>query len=55
MAEKDKTYAFEVVNKVVTAAAVSNKDFFNHQPKSSNDFMTVLSNNLQKHFCALQV
>ena len=55
MTEDDKTQTFKVVNKAVTAAAVSNKDSLNHQPKNSNNFMTVLSNSLQKHFCALQV
>ena len=55
MAEKNETYTFEVINEVVTAAAVSNKNFLNHQLKSSNNFMTVLSNSLQKHSHALQV
>ena len=49
MTEDDETWAFKVVNKAITAMAVFNKGPFSHQPKSSNDFMTVLSNSLQKH------
>ena len=55
MIENDETCAFEVVNEAVTAVTVSNKNSLNHQPKSNNDFMIVLLNSLQKHFCALQV
>ena len=55
MAEDDKTWALKVVNKAITAVVISNKGSFNHQPKNSNDFMTVLLNNLQKHSHALQV
>ena len=53
MAEEDETCALEVVNEAVTAVAVSNKGFFSHQPKSSNDFITVLLNSLQEYFHAL--
>ena len=55
MAEDDKTHTLKVVNEAVTAAAIFNKDSLNHQPKSSNDFMAVLLNSLQEHFCALQI
>ena len=55
MAKEDKTHTFKVVNKAITAAAVSNKGPFNHQPKNSNNFMTVLSNSLQEHSHAFQV
>ena len=51
MVKEDETCTFEVVNEAVTAVAVSNKDSLSHQFKSSNDFMTVLLNSLQKHFC----
>ena len=53
MAEDDETHTLEIINEAVTAMTVSNKNSFNHQPKSSNDFMTVFSNSLQKHFYAL--
>ena len=49
MTEKNETCALKVVNEAVTAAAIFNKDFFNHQPKSNNDFIIVLLNSLQKH------
>ena len=55
MTEDDETHTLEVVNEAVTAVAVFNKFFFNYQFKSSNDFMTVFLNSLQKHFCAFQV
>ena len=55
MVEENKTCTLEVVNKAITATVISNKGSFNHQPKSSNDFMTVFLNNLQKHFYAFQV
>ena len=55
MAEEDETHVLEVINKAVTAVAVSNKDSLNHQSKSSNNFMTVLSNSLQEHFYTLQM
>ena len=55
MIKDDKTHTLKVINEAVTAAAVSNKGSFNHQFKSSNNFMAVLSNSLQEHFCAFQV
>ena len=55
MAEEDETQALEVVNEAATAAVVSSKGPLSHQPKSSNDFMAVLSNSLQEHSRALQV
>ena len=55
MIKDDETCALEIVSEAVIAAAVSNKGFFNHQPKSSNNFMAVLSNSLQKHFYVFQV
>ena len=30
MIKNNETYTFKVINKTVTATAVSNKDFFNH-------------------------
>ena len=53
MAKKDETCALEVINEAVTATVISNKGSLNHQLKSSNNFMTVLLNSLQKHSHAL--
>ena len=55
MIEENETCVLKVINKVITATSVSNKGFFNHQLKTSNNFMIVFSNSLQKHFCAFQV
>ena len=55
MTEDDEIWALEIVNEAVTAVVVSNKGSLSHQLKSSNDFMTVLLNSLQKHFCAFQM
>ena len=52
MAEDNKTCVFEIVNEAVTATAVFNKNPLNYQFKSSNNFITVISNNLQKYFYA---
>ena len=51
MAEDDEIWTLKIVNEAVTAVMVFNKDPLSHQLKSSNDFMTVFLNNLQKHFC----
>ena len=53
MTEKNEIQTFKIVNKTVTVTIIFNKGFFNHQFKSSNDFITVLLNNLQKYFYTL--
>ena len=51
MIKENKICAFKVVNEIVTAVTVFNKNSFNHQFKSNNNFITVFLNSLQKHFC----
>ena len=55
MAEDDEIHAFKIINEAVTAAAVSNKNSFNYQFKSNNDFITIFSNSLQKHSHVFQM